>query len=327
MVPWTPLHAQVHHLLKQRSLLPRGSRVLVALSGGQDSLCLIQLLLDLSPKWDWDLAIAHCDHRWRSDSAANAEHVQQLAQGWGLSCWQAVAERPVTTEAAARAWRYAALGQIAEEHGFSRLATGHTQSDRAETLLLNLLRGSGTDGLRGIPWQRPLTPVVELVRPLLALSRQQTGDYCQARQLPIWLDSTNHSLDYRRNRLRHTLLPQIQADFNPQVERVLAQTAELLSAETAYLQEQTAVVLGQARQGERLHRPTLIAAAVALQRRAIQQFLQTYCTPSFDHVEKVRQLLLAPNRAQTDPLPGGAIAYVKGDWICIQPPVQEKILN
>jgi tRNA(Ile)-lysidine synthase len=89
---WTPLHAQLHRTLKVRQLLPSGQRLLVAVSGGQDSLCLIKLLLDLQPKWGWDLAIAHCDHGWRSDSADNAKYIKQLAQFWQVLFYGKTAE-------------------------------------------------------------------------------------------------------------------------------------------------------------------------------------------------------------------------------------------
>ena len=82
---WTHLHAQLHRTLLHRKILPSHQRLLVAVSGGQDSVCLIKLLLDLQPKWGWNLGIAHCDHRWRSDSEASANHVEQLAKNWGIS--------------------------------------------------------------------------------------------------------------------------------------------------------------------------------------------------------------------------------------------------
>ncbi|HEY9860174.1 MAG TPA: ATP-binding protein, partial [Candidatus Obscuribacterales bacterium] len=88
---WTPLHAKVHQTLRSRQLLPRQQRLLIAVSGGQDSLCLARLLLDLQPKWNWQIAIAHCDHRWRADSEANAAHVQQLAQTWQVEFYQRTA--------------------------------------------------------------------------------------------------------------------------------------------------------------------------------------------------------------------------------------------
>ncbi|MCZ0904018.1 tRNA lysidine(34) synthetase TilS, partial [Microcoleus sp. HI-ES] len=153
---WTHLHAQVHRTLLYRQILPSNQRLLVAVSGGQDSLCLIKLLLDLQPKWGWNLAIVHCDHRWRSDSEASAHHVEQLAKSWGISYYLETASDIPKTEAAARQWRYQALTEIAIAHNYPYIVTGHTASDRAETLLYNLIRGSGADGLSALTWTRPL---------------------------------------------------------------------------------------------------------------------------------------------------------------------------
>ncbi|WP_157135555.1 tRNA lysidine(34) synthetase TilS, partial [Kamptonema sp. PCC 6506] len=153
---WTHLHAQFHYLLIHRQLLPRNQRILVAVSGGQDSLCLTKLLLDLQPKWGWDLAIIHCDHRWRTDSKANADRVEELALNWQLPFYRQIAEEIPKTEATARQWRYQALAEVAIAHNYPYIVTGHTASDRAETLLYNLIRGSGADGLSALTWQRPL---------------------------------------------------------------------------------------------------------------------------------------------------------------------------
>ncbi|MEG4608876.1 tRNA lysidine(34) synthetase TilS, partial [Microcoleus sp. F6_B6] len=153
---WTHLHAQLHRTLLHRKILPSNQRLLVAVSGGQDSLCLIKLLLDLQPKWGWNLAIVHCDHRWRSDSEASANHVEQLAKNWGISYYLETASDIPKTEAAARQWRYQALTEIAIAHNYPYIVTGHTASDRAETLLYNLIRGSGADGLSALTWTRPL---------------------------------------------------------------------------------------------------------------------------------------------------------------------------
>ncbi len=145
---WTPLHAKIHRTMRSRHLFERNQRLLVAVSGGQDSLCLIKLLLDLQSKWAWNLGIAHCDHCWRSDSQANAHHVENLAQSWGISFYLETANEPINSEAAARDWRYQALSAIAQKHNYQYIVTGHTASDRAETLLYNLVRGTGADGLQ-----------------------------------------------------------------------------------------------------------------------------------------------------------------------------------
>jgi tRNA(Ile)-lysidine synthase len=348
---WTPLHAKIHRTIRSRHLFERKQRLLVAVSGGQDSLCLIKLLLDLQPKWGWHIGIAHCDHRWRSDSQANANHVENLAKTWSISFYLETANQPLNSEAAARNWRYQALSAIAQANNYQYIVTGHTASDRAETLLYNLIRGTGADGLQALTWLRPLTAGVLLVRPLLEITRSQTEQFCQEFKLPVWEDSTNLDLKYARNRIRQELIPYLQENFNPQVESALAQTAELLQAEVEYL-EQTAQKFreeamktgvgewgsGGLEVGEqlyypplspsssypslplRLNRRVLQTAPLALQRRVMRQVLQQILpdAPSFEHIEKLTLLIIAPNRSQTDPFPGGAIAQVEGDWICLK---------
>mgnify|MGYP000156130034 CR=1 FL=1 len=325
---WTPLHAKLHRTLRSRQLIKRNSSVLVALSGGQDSLCLIKLLLDLQPKWGWQLGIVHCDHRWRGDSQANANYVQQLAKTWATKFYCATTEQPLKSEAEARQWRYQALSTIAQENNYTCIVTGHTQSDRAETLLYNLIRGSGADGLQALTWKRSLAGVM-LVRPLLEFSRAQTREFCQQQHLKVWEDATNQDLKYARNRIRHDLLPYIQTHLNPQVEQALAQTAELLQAEVEYL-EQAAYQLRQQATSLEDNSPEdikltincriLQTAPLALQRRAIRQLLQQVlpCNPSFEHIEKLTALITAPNNSRTEPFPGGVIAFVKNGWIYLK---------
>ncbi|MEP6516131.1 tRNA lysidine(34) synthetase TilS [Microcoleus vaginatus] len=365
---WTHLHAQVHRTLLYRQILPSNQRLLVAVSGGQDSLCLVKLLLDLQPKWGWDLAIVHCDHRWRSDSQASANHVEQLAKSWGISYYLETASDIPKTEAAARQWRYQALTEIAIAHNYPYIVTGHTASDRAETLLYNLIRGSGADGLSALTWTRPLldfrlpiadfrlgnsgenpnSPIsadlrlgnqeensqsqiqnlkskIYLVRPLLEITRSQTGQFCQEQKLPIWEDSTNQDLQYSRNRIRSELLPYVETHFNPKAQQALAQTAELLRADVEYLELAASDLLQRAMSPiadspqvnfqlpVKLNRPILREAPLALQRRAMRQLLQQILpsAPSFESVEKLTSLIVAPNRSQTDPFPGGAIGRVE----------------
>lgn len=320
---WTPLHAQIHRTLRSRHLLPRDRRVLIAVSGGQDSLCLVKLLLDLQPKWGWSLAVAHCDHRWRDDSLANAQHVENLTKTWAIPYYCATADRALQSEAAARTWRYQALSAIAHQNNYQYLVTGHTQSDRAETLLYNLSRGSGADGLQALTWQRPLNGELQLVRPLLEVPRHVTARFCQDINLPIWEDATNQDSKYARNRIRQELIPYLQKRFNPQVELALAQTAELLQAEVEYLEHLAQQLKQQATHPQeplKLNRQILQTAPLALQRRVMRQLLQQTLnhSPSFEQIEKLTALIVAPNKAQTDPFPGGAIAKVEQGWIYLK---------
>lgn len=333
---WTPLHAQLHQTLRQRKLLPKNQRILIAVSGGQDSLCLTKLLLDLQSKWGWYLAVAHCDHKWRSDSEANANYVKKLATNWQILSYIKTADKVYKSEAEARKWRYQTLSKIALESNFQYIVTGHTASDRAETLLYNLIRGSGTEGLQALTWQRPLIDNLWplLVRPLLEITRSQTGDFCQEQKLKIWEDSTNQDLHYARNRIRLELFP-ILSQFNPQAELALAKTAEILSAEVEYFENETEKLLERVTKIDInnlnisqfesqpiryiINRLVLLEVPLALQRRVMRHILHKVlpANPNFSHIEKLTALINAPNRSQTDPFPGGAIAKVQHPWIIL----------
>lgn len=325
---WTPLHSKLHHTLRRRfralgtGRSPfRGGRILVAVSGGQDSLCLLQLLKDLQRQWQWHLGVAHCDHGWPTDQGM-ADHVANIAANYELPYFQQNAHNLPETEAAARTWRYQALTAIAEEQQFPVVVTGHTQTDRAETLLFNLLRGSGSDGLQALGWERGLSPSVTLLRPLLEISRRETGDFCRQHQLPIWEDVLNQKLDYRRNRIRQELIPYLQQQFNPQVETTLAQTVEIITAEVDYLDNLSQTLYQQvlSPDGDRLDRVTLQTQPLALQRRVIRRFLQSFQrhAPNFEQIEAVVALINAPNRSQSSTLPGQWVVRVEGNFLCRQ---------
>ncbi|URR36323.1 tRNA lysidine(34) synthetase TilS [Thermosynechococcus sp. HN-54] len=315
---WGIHHARLHTDLKTHQWLPQGSRILIALSGGQDSVCLTRLLVDLQPQWQWDLAVVHCNHRWREDSDANASFVQELAQAWGLACEVVSAPEMPKTEAAARTWRYQVFETVAKALNCTHVVTAHTQSDRAESLLLHLLRGTSPDGLATLLPTRSLGSI-QLVRPLLGMTRAETAAFCQAYGLPVWPDETNQNLNYRRNRLRLELIPYLQQHFNPNVEEVLAQTAELLAGDRAYFEAEVERLAPTVirEHPPALDRLRLKELPLALQRRLIQRFLRQHLKRGieFSVIEAARLLIAAGNGSQTSTLPGGYHLRVCGQWI------------
>ena len=226
--PWSRWHHRLHQLLlDDPSLLPQGSGLLIAISGGQDSLALTRLLLDPREQHHWQLQLWHGNHNWREDAAANAQHLQQVAAQWGLPLTVDCAEPAPKSEAAARQWRYERLQRQAETRRCPLVLTGHTATDRAETLLFHLIRGADLTGLSSLRQTRPLGAGITVVRPLLAFSRADTQACCEQLGLPVWHDSTNADRQFSRNRLRLDVIPELEA-LNPGATEHLARAAQLL---------------------------------------------------------------------------------------------------
>ncbi len=310
------LSTQLQAHLEQQQLLPQRSKVLMAVSGGQDSLCLGQLLLDLQHHWQWQLAVGHCDHGWSADRGI-ADRVRSIAQTWQLPfyCWNA--QNLPETEAAARQWRYQALIAMAQTRGYQYVVTGHTQSDLAETLMYNLIRGAGSEGLSSLRPTRDLAPGIQLVRPILNIDRQSTGLFCQQQQLPVWLDAYNDQSRYARNRVRQNIA-ELSTQFHPRVTQHFAQTSQILAVESDYLQELAWVAYRSALVApDVIDRDAISALPLALQRRVIKLFLQNYA-PSFGVIEAIVTLLKAPHNSRSSSLRGGDTVAVVHQQLQIQ---------
>ncbi len=237
-----------------------GDCVLVAVSGGPDSLCLLHLLwAEREARELGMVTAAHLDHGLRGEeSAAEADWVAAWCAERGIACHGgrvdvAALAQGRSAQEAARDARYAFLERIADDIGAGKIATGHTRSDQAETVLGNILRGTGTSGLRGIPAQRG-----RIVRPLLDVPRADIEAYNAAQGLMPRRDSSNESADhYTRNRIRLELLPQLRRDYNGQVDDALVRLSEIAARDSAYLQEQAAEALASATVAAGMHRLTL----------------------------------------------------------------------
>jgi tRNA(Ile)-lysidine synthase len=227
------LIAKVTKAIKDHDMLSPGDRVVVAVSGGPDSVCLLSVLRELAPELGLSLHVAHLDHRFRGkQSADEALFVTELAKKLGLPATVDAIDVPaycrdrgLSAPAGARDVRYAFLSRVAREVHASRIATGHTASDQAETFLLRLLRGAGLSGLSSIP------PVREtIIRPLIAVTREEVEEYLRRSDISSVTDPSNAKPVYARNRVRLELLPALKR-FNPRI-------VETLSSETALLREE-----------------------------------------------------------------------------------------
>ena len=280
-----------------RGLIEPGDRVLVAVSGGADSLALLHAL---AVGWDElgvEVVAAHVHHGMRGAAAdEDVEFLQAHCAEWGVPLEVRYADVParaeatrVSVEEAGRDARYEALTEVAALHSCGKVATAHHADDQAETILLHLFRGAGLDGLAGMPARRPLSsaPQPELIRPLLGVRRAELEAYCQAHDLEPRLDVTNLDLRYRRNQVRKELLPALVA-FDPAIVPHLLRLADQAREEGELFRGEAAAVLRAAHvpapslpiplpTGPRLPRlatGTLLAAPAALRRRALKLALR-----------------------------------------------------
>ncbi|MCC7083595.1 MAG: tRNA lysidine(34) synthetase TilS [Pirellulales bacterium] len=204
--------------------------VVAAVSGGADSVALACALVKFKREFGGPgrLCVAHFNHRLRAEADGDAEFVRRLAGQLGVAyeCCESDAAAPAASrgdgiEAAARQERYAFLRQAAERLGARYVATAHTADDRVESILFNILRGTGLAGLDGIPRARPLSAAVTVIRPLLEVRRSELLSYLDARGQGYRVDLTNRSLDFTRNRLRHELLPALREQYRFDIDHSL----------------------------------------------------------------------------------------------------------
>jgi len=250
------LPPRVRKYIKDRDLLTPGEVLVLGVSGGPDSLCLLDVLHTLRDSLTPNIHVAHLDHGLRPESPAEAAFVRAEAQKRGLPFHTETADTRAharlhkhSLEEAARELRYAFLARIAQSVGARTLAVAHTADDQAETVLMHFLRGAGVSGLRGMldktvisNWglvidtnsQFPFT----LIRPLLTITRSEIEAYCIERGLTPVHDATNLDLTYFRNRLRHELLPQLET-YNPNIRAVLQRTAAVMAGEHELLRAVT----------------------------------------------------------------------------------------
>lgn len=314
--------------------------LIVALSGGPDSLTLLHLLTQLHPTDK--LIAAHLDHAWRPTSAAEAQWVAETAASWGVTGYieqvdviGLAREQGLTLEEAGRTARYQFLARIARQVGATIIATGHTADDQAETVLMHLLRGSGLAGLGGM---RPVAsvpgaPDLTLIRPLLGVSRAEILAYCHEHNLTPIQDPTNADTTFFRNRLRHQLLP-LLAEYNPQVQEHLQTLAAVTAADYDFLAQLTqqtwsALLLdasdGWLRFGRAIWSELSLSLRRSTLRHALAQLRPGLTNVGFRTIEQAREVAESGQVGSQSILPGGIILSVGYDDVTLsagnQPPL------
>ncbi len=282
-----------------------GGTVVAAVSGGPDSMALLHLLKEMAETEPMRIVAAHANHQFRgAESDAEAELVRRAAEQWGvvfetasLGMPEYIEETGLNAQSASRERRYAFLREVAGKHGSSCLLTAHHADDQAETVLMRILRGTGVGGLAGISYRRR-EDRLELIRPLLRITKCELLEYCKRNGVQYAVDSSNAERYYFRNAVRLDVMPELER-YNPRLKDSLARLAELAAADDEYMEEQTVRVFREAAtprgNGFRLERRRFRGLHVALQRRLIKLILNCSANPrqmlDFRQVEEIVEAL------------------------------------
>ena len=301
-------------ILQEQCELDPAKPVLVGVSGGPDSLCLLGVLQD----GGYQVIVAHFNHQLRPEADLEAAAVSELAHRLGLpfvsDCGDVrsyAEEQSLSLEEAARILRYRFLFAASRQHAAQAVAVGHTADDQVETVLMHFLRGAGLSGLKGMEYRTFLPvfdPLIPLVRPLLSLWRSDTESYCHGHNLEPHFDASNADQTYFRNRLRHALVPELEK-YNPRFKEALLRTALALQSDYAALQEvlesaweETVVERGAT--WVKFDRAGLAGLARGLQRNLIRQAAEALRPANrsfgFDALDRAASFAKAPAGRQID---------------------------
>lgn len=310
---------RIKKTLLDYSMFTQGERVVIGVSGGPDSVCLLHVLKKLDPCFCLDLCIAHFDHGLRADSSRDRVFVERLARSLGIPFFWGRLKRSDlkkngASEDALKKKRYDFLLEVCKKTKSKKIALGHTLDDQAETVIMRILRGSGLYGLSAILPKRTLGPVV-IVRPLIEVSRSEILHFLSGQKILCRWDSTNSSDLFLRNKIRNRLLPLLEQEYNSGIKRLLADFALNVGADYYFLHTQAQFFLDRylkKKQGRflvdfKVLKKIDISIRRLFLRLAVEMISGDLRILTFQHTREIEELLfLRPFGSQVH-LPGGIV--------------------
>ncbi len=314
-------------ILEQKLILP-GETIVCAVSGGADSIAMLHLLNELQDKLKIKLMVAHFDHQLRANSALDAQFVKKVAQKLSLpfvleskNVKNFSKQNKLSIEEAARNLRYDFFERVALQWQANKVCVAHTKEDQAETILMRLLRGTGTGGLGGMREKRALGQVT-LIRPLLSVEKTDLKKYLKHTHILWREDASNKDLAFTRNRIRKVLIPLLKKEFNPSITEELCRLSEILKADESYFETQTnklfQKMVVETEEGFRVSKNLFLKLELSLQRylvRKIFNALMDGSTLSFENTERVLSLIQRSQLGRKIILPGGVQFLIEHDGI------------
>lgn len=237
------LEEKVGKTIQKYELIENGNTIVIGVSGGPDSMALLSVFQKLKEKkqWEYKLVVAHVNHGLRKEAEEETKYVETYCKEHNILCFikkekvkELAKAQKIGTEEAGRNLRYSFFEEVAKEVKADKIATAHNANDNAETMLMNILRGTGTSGLKGIEMKREN----RYIRPLLECTRNEIEEYCLQEQLNPKEDKSNKENIYTRNKIRNELIPYLEKEFNPNIISSLNRLATLAKEENDFLEQQ-----------------------------------------------------------------------------------------
>ena len=236
------LKEEVLKTIKTYNLIEKNDKIVIGVSGGPDSICLLHLLYSLQEKLKFEIVVAHINHQIREVADSETEYVKDFCEKIGIECFvkkenilELAKKQKKGTEEVGRQVRYDFFEEVAQKTEANKIATAHNANDRAETVILNILRGSGISGLKGIEAMRDN----KYIRPLILTNREKIEKYCEENNLNPRIDESNLESIYSRNKVRNIVIPYIKKEFNQNIIQTINRLSDVATDENEYLQKLT----------------------------------------------------------------------------------------
>lgn len=305
--------------IENHGLIARGDKVLLALSGGSDSISLLHILNDIKSKFNFELFVCHLNHSIRAEADSDEEFVKQICNELKVVCFTKKADIPaiakkekISEELAGRNARYAFFEEIMQKHNIDLVATAHNKNDVAETVLMHMMRGSGIDGLSGIAYKRG-----RVIRPLLDADKEEVENFCKENNYKFVVDKTNSETFYTRNKIRNELIPFMQKEFNPNIIDVIVKNAAFLREDAQFLNDSAKAVYEIISLDGGLSVKEFNRQPPAIGRRIILLMYKEYSKDAKNlqgvHVENILTLLKKAKSGTKCDIPGESVFVIEND--------------
>ncbi len=236
---------KVLNTIEKYNLINSGDKLVLAVSGGPDSMCMLNILQELKEeKKSFDIVVAHVNHQIRQEAAEDEEYVRLYClknqidfYSKSIDIQKLAHTSKIGLEEAGRIARYEFFDDIASKTNANKVAVAHNKNDKIETIIMHVLRGCGIEGLKGIEPKRG-----HIIRPLIECERKDIENYCNQKQLNPKIDKTNLDITYTRNKIRHVVIPYIQKEFNPNIIQSIENLSDIIIQEDAFIEKQTETI-------------------------------------------------------------------------------------